>query len=723
MRWQSVARLVVAGIGIGCAVAVYVMLQPRPSAPEAAPQAMLDADATAVTKGTTLKRVDSTGRELFSMSSDRTRVLADGREISEGVRLTFSRGGVVYTVIAGEAESTGRAGPTGEEPSKLVFRKKVSMAGDDGFSVESEDATYLGDEQRVTFPGQVSFTRDRLTGQGVGADLYMERSVLWMYDQSQMTIAPGGAGVPVVITGQRIGLAHADGYLRAEIGTRLTRADQRLSADGMVVHFAPGTQLVQRIELEGRADVQRTGTGQRPDMRADRIYMDFAPETSQLSHANLQGAAVLTLREDAGTTRVTGSTIELYVGKDGQTLTKLEAAAPSEVQLPRDGETPARTISSSGLVAEGTDPKGLDRAVFSGGVEYRETRPAARGQAAATRTATSSSLVLGLGGALNQVTIADFRQNFSVKDGSMTATGDESRYDAKAETLQIRTSPGRARPRVVDEQIDVTAQEIDVDLRQDAFAARGRVESQRKPDAARARNAAATGLFESSKPIAGNADALTYAKSTGIATYSGAVTLLQKGESAQESSVIQADEVRLDEQKQDVAANGRVRSTFFIEQAPDEPGTQGPTRTMLTSDRMVYTEASRAAVYSGAATMESGGQRVLAGQITIELLSGRRALKQLVATAAAPGEVRATLPEGRQASGLRLTYDADTDRYVVTGTPALFVSRAPAKGPDVCEVGSGTTLSFLRTEGWSNVKNEGGAVGTARDRKCTEVLK
>jgi len=726
VRWQRVARLVVALIGIGCAVTVYVMLRPRPSTvvPEEPPPAMLDAASTAVTKGTTVKRVDTTtGQEIFSMSADRTRVLADGREISEGVRLKFARGGVVYTVAAGEAESTGRAGPTGEEPSTIMFRKHVSMAGDDGFSVETDEATYLGDEQRMTFPGPMSYTRDRLSGQGVGADLYMDRSVLWMYDESQLTIAPDGGGQPVVITAKRIGLAQADGYLRAEVDARLTREGQRLSADGMVVHFAPGTQLAQRIELAGAADVRRTGTGPRPDMRAENIDLDFTPETSRLAHARLQGKAVLTLREGTGTTRVNGTAIELFMGSDGQTLRKLEATAPVEVQLPRDGETPARTIQSAGLVAEGPEPKGLDRAVFSGGVDYREATPAARGQAARTRVATSDSLVLGLGGALNQVTVADFRQKFTVTDDTMTATSDEGRYDARAETLQLRATAGRARPRVVDQQMEVTAQQIDIDLRQDAFEARGRVESLRKPGAKQAKEASSNGLFESGKPINGNADVLKYAKATGIAQYSGTVTLLQSGGAGQESSVIQAAEVRVDDQKQDLSANGRVRSTFFLEQAPNEPGKQGPARTMLTSDRMAYTEATRTALYAGAAAMESGDQRLTAGQIVIELLAGRRALKRLEAVASAPGEVRITLPEKRQASGLRLTYDADTDRYVVTGTPALFVSRAPAKGPDVCEVGSGTELSFLRTEGWSNVKNDGGAVGTARDRKCAEVLK
>ena len=257
MRWQGAARAVVAVIGIGCAVAVYVLLRPRPEVIEPPKPALLDNSVTAATKGTKEKRVDATGRETFSMSADETLAMADGRTIFKGAHFTFVKGTVNYSVTSNEAEISGKSGPTGEAPSKVVFRKKVKMVGDDGFSVEAEDATYLGDEERVTFPADVVFNRDRMEGHGVGADLHMDRSVFWMYDQAQMTIKPDGAGVPVVVTAKRIGLAQNDGYLRAEVGARLTGQLQllgspewRQAANGALpIKFAPPTQGVSLIQL------------------------------------------------------------------------------------------------------------------------------------------------------------------------------------------------------------------------------------------------------------------------------------------------------------------------------------------------------------------------------------------------------------------------------------------------------------------------------------------
>ncbi len=757
MKWHKVARVVVALIGLGCAVAVYIVLRKKPveTSPTLPPTTMLDATVTATSAEGTQKVVDViTGLVSYENAYKRMRLLADGRTVFEEVSMTFDHNGAPYTVVAGVAETAGTSGPKGDQPKTVVFRRKVRMTGPNGFVVEGDEATYLNEEKRTTFPGPVRFRRERMAGEGVGGDLYMDRSVFWMYDQSRLTISAEGTGPSVVITATRIGLAEADRYLRAEEGTQLARDDQHFSADAMVVRFGENTQTVNRIELEGKSVVRQTGGGDRPDMRGDQIFMDFAPETGFLAHAQIGGSAVLTTRDGNSITRVTGSDIEFFVGADGHALTRLSTTAPTEVVLPRDGDTPARTIQSSTLLAQGPESKGLDRAVFSGGVQYRETLPAARGQAAAIRVAASNSLVLNLEGALNQVTVADFRQNFCFvgpmaptppaasvqcaatrmpavignREDSVAAAGDEGVYDAKGETLQLRPGASKSLSRVVNQEFDVTATEIDLDIRRDAFKARGQVESTIKPKVGTAANQPkSAGLFDGGKPISGRANALTYAEATGIAVYTGDVVLLQRGEGSKEASVIRADTVQLDEQKQDIEANGRVRSEFLIEQAPGQRDAKTQGRTVFTSNRMTYTDATRRLVYSGAASMdtvEAGEpQRITAERITLDMLAERRALKNLEAVAADKGEVRATLPEGRVTIGSRLTYDAEADRYVVTGAQALFVSRSATQGPGICEVGTGTELSFLRTEGWSNVKNKGGSVGTARERKCAEVLK
>lgn len=753
MRWQSVARAVVALIGIGCAVAVYVSLRPRPAVVEPPKPPLLDASVTAVSRGTKDKRVDETGKEIFSYSADETRLMADGRKSLKGnVQFKFTKNNVRYTVTANDAELSGKSGPTGDEPSQAVFRKKVKMVGDDGFSVEAEDATYLSVEQRVTFPGAVVFNRDRLQGRGVGGELYMDRSVFWLNDQSRMTIRPESGGVPVEVSGKRVGLAQADGYLRAEEGAQLARESQQLFADAMTVYFAEGTQSVRRIELLGKSRVRATGTNaaKRPDMQADNIDLDFAADRNLLTHARLDTAAMLTLRDDNGVTRVTSSVIDFNVGANGETLTRLEGTGPTEVILPRVGEVPAKTIHSNGLVAEGADPKGLNRAVFSGNVQYRETLPAAAGQPAAVRLASSQSLVLNLEGALNQVNLAQFRQKFCFVgpmaptaspadlqcaagmklpargrlDNTQVTSGDEAEYDAKTETLKLKPAgPTGPDSWVVSQEVHLKARQLDIYMKRDAIDARGLVNFTRTPAPAKTKESRTTGLFDSAKEIRARSNTLSYSKTTGIAKYGGNVAILQVG---QEGSHLKADDVTVDDQKHNIEAIGKVQSTFYIEGAPDEPGKKGATATELNSDRMMYIEATRTAVYTGNAFMGTGEaankQTLEAAVITLVMEAERRALKTLEATASDSGIVLAKLPDGRQATGLKLTYDANTDRYEVTGKPARFVKRSEAD-PATCDVLTGNRARFPRTGGEATVETEGATPSRGDKKPCAEVLK
>ena len=742
------ARAFVALVGIGCAVAVYVFMRPRPQvvAPTSQP-VLIDNTVTASSKGTKDKRVDASGRETISWRADETKVMADGRKVLKGrTEFKFSRNNVRYTVTADEAETSGKSGPTGEEPSQVVFKRKVKMAGDDGFSVTAEDATYYGDEQRVVFPGEVAFTRDRLQGHGIGAELFMDRSVLWLNDQARMTVNPEGSGTPVEIAGKRIGLAQNENYIRAEEATSIRRESQVLSADMTTVHFVEGTQTVQRIELVGKSNVRSTGKSQKPEMRGDNIDLDFNPANALLTHARLDTSALLTVRDDSGTTTVRSSVIDLYVGANGETLTKLSATGPTIVDLPRVADSPAKSITSNGLVAEGTDPKGLDRAVFQNGVQYRESLVAGRGQPPSFRLATSQSLNLSLDGALNQVRLAEFVQNFcfvgpvaataqpadlqcatsrklptrGVLENTQMASGDTGNYDARKETLELRnTGPTRPDTWVLSREIDLKARKTDIDMKGENIEASGQVQFSRTP-AAGAKGSQSDGLFDSGKVLTGRSNTLSYSKATGVAKYGGAVLLSQL------PNVLRAGDVTFDEQKKDIEATGQVTSTFLIAQKADEATTQGPTT--LNADTMEYRESARRAVYKGKAQMKSGEpgkqQTLDADQITLDLYPDRRELKWLEGIMTSPGVVIARLPQGRQSTGRRLTYDAQTDRYVVTGTPAEVVSRSTTKGPDVCEVGRGTKAEFPRTGGSPTIINEGGAIGTGTpDQPCSQVIK
>jgi lipopolysaccharide export system protein LptA len=730
MRWQTVLRLIIATGGIAVAAVVFMQLQDRPvDAPsEAAPLA----DPTAISESEkgVFEVFGADGTPSISIRYGKKRDFADGRREFDDVTTVFMRAGVSNRMSAAKAVATGRAGPTGEQPEQIVFTGDVKLSAVDGMSVEADgEATFFNTEQKTVIPGAMRFTRGRLSGSGVGADLYMDRSVLWIHNEAQLSVAPElEGGTPIQASAKTIGLADADHFMRLEGDAVITHQSKRLSANNAMVSFSAVGDVVQYIELRGQSAVRSTGDAAAGrNLTADDINLTFAPDTGLLTNAVLAHSAVLELQESGGMTQVKGSQIDLFVGPDGTTLTKLQAADPVEVSLPRQGEQPATLIRARTLLADGDAKAGLTRAVFTGGVNFRETRPGARGQAAAARVATAETLALGLKGDLGQVENARFQQNFRVEDGDLIATAAEGIYDGSAETLELRSPQGAVRPKAESPDITVIGNEIDINLKTDAFDARGtdkgRVESTLSPSTtadAKSKPDAGAGLFERGKAITGTSDRLEYRRGAGTIVYEGGVFLLQG------DSRLFADAVRIDDKSSDLTATGTVRSTLTLaEKAGATAPTTKPKPTRVSANALVYTDSARTAVYSGAAVLDtSSGEQIRGERITLTLEQADRALRSAEAVAAEGGEVRVALLEGRQTAGQRVVYDAATDKYRVHGTPAILILPDAERGPGECSIGSGTTLDFARTEGSSQkMTGEGGFLGTMKPVKCAAVMK
>lgn len=724
MRWQTIARVVMAAAGLGVAALVYVQLQDRPVSAPGTTAPLSDPGVIASAEDGRRLILGADGDPTVTIDFKDFRQRGDDTMEFDVVSAVFHKGGVPHTISAKSAVATGKSGPTGMQPSQVVFKGDVRLFAENGINVEVDDeATYFNDEQKTLIPGRMKFTRGRMSGSGVGAELFMEQSVLWVNSEARLSLAPEGSGqTPVEATATRIGLAEADHFMRLEGNAVMTQQSQRLSADNARVAFTQEGHGVQFIELRGNSAVRSTDkTVRRPNMKAGDINLAFADGTGLLSSATLAQEASMEVPGAGGSTVITGSLIELFMAPDGETLTTLNASAPVVVTLPAEGPQPARTIRSSGLVADGEPARGLTRATFGGGVDYREARPAVRGQAASTRTATSDSLVLGLNGDLGDVETALFQRSFRVVDGDLTATATDGRYDGTAETLELRSPAGATRPKVVSPDMDVIASEIDANLKTDAFDARGRgqqrVESTLKPSASAKKSQTSVGLFERGKVLTGTSERLQYDRTAGTAVYQGAVFLVQG------DSRLGADRVAMDDARGDVTATGRVRSTLVLAAAPGATPTTAAAPTRVSADKLLYTDAARTAVYSGTATMETSSGEKLAGErITLTLHPVDRKLTSMQAEAAPGKTVLVTLLEARYAIGQTVTYDAATEIYVVAGTPAKFIAPAQDR-PGECTVWSGTDLRFSRTSASASVASQGGALATMRPGKCAEVIK
>jgi lipopolysaccharide export system protein LptA len=331
-------------------------------------------------------------------------------------------------------------------------------------------------------------------------------------------------------------------------------------------------------------------------------------------------------------------------------------------------------------------------------------------------------LSLGLKGELGAVDRATFRRAFKVTDGDLVATAEEGVYDAAAETLELRSPTGAARPKVIDPGFEIEANEIDANLSSDAIKARSegrqKVESFLTPSTATSSDTAkGAGLFEAGKAVTGTSVSLEYSAAEGLAVYDGEVYLRQGGSS------LRAAHVEINDASGDLTAKGSVRSTLALaaDNTPDAP----PAKPVeIDAATMNYSDTKRTAEYGTDVVFRADtGEETRADQLVLTLEAAARRLSTAVATAAAGNEVRVSLLEGRQTRGTRVTYNAATDEYVVVGKPAVFVAPTPDQGPGECSVGSGTELRFARTSRTAVVLNEGGAVGVMSSAKCAAVIK
>lgn len=742
MRWQRPVRLLVAVVGIGCAVALAVYSRKRPP-PAETPPVLEDQTVSSQRNGVLNIRTNvNTGKEELKIEAELETGYADGRTRLNRAHFTTKRAnGTVFEIWAGVAESQGKA-VKGDEPGLIHLSGGVRTRSSDGLEVTTDNATYDNIQGLATIPGKLTFARGRLTGEGVGATYDRERDILWLLDEAHVARAPdekGGGAIDASAKG--IGLARPDRFMNLREHAKVVQPDQTIAADQLLIHFTDDDRGARLIEMHGNARVTPTGeatggnakpgtrTGA-PDMQADEMVLEFHDDGQTLRHATLAGKARLTQRTDQGTQTISAGEMDIVTAPDGRTLMNLQAKTGVEVLLPASGENPDRTIRAASLVASG-DESGLRAAIFDGGITFIErsgggrTGRGSRGAAPAAvdRTGTSATLALELKGQLGAIQSAEFRQHVNFRDGDMKATADRAVHNEAQGTLElIAAKDAKTGPSVEDSAVHVDAMWIQVDLTTHDVRARDKIKTRMTPGRAGAGDTRTPALFEAGQPVYGTGTALKYVSALKAATFAATPALLARVYQSDGANFIEAAQrIDLDQQSGNLQATGQVKSTFVLEDAgasarrgreaapkaaPPKaaagkagaavsgPTAEQTTPTVVAAQTMTYYDADRKVVYDGEpakpVTLKGPDGDVIARQIVLMLAKDQRALKTLEAT----GEMSATFEGGREAMGDRLTYDATTETHVITGKPMYFKNVQTDGGKKSCYLEKSTELHY-----------------------------
>ncbi len=755
--WLKRLRLAIGLFVVIFAIGVAVSLRSgRKRVAQAPPPVRQDPSASIENpQGGTYERTEH-GKTTFSLKFGNQLTYPDGRsKLGRGVEVTFlDKDGRTVKITSEEANLLN---PPDKGLTHAEFVGGVKMTTSDGVTVTGAEATYDKAQDMVRVPGAITFAKGRMSGSGNAGTYDFAHEILSVMDQAKVDVAPDEKGGGVIhVTSKAALMARQEHYVKFSINARLEGEGRLTEADEATIWLSADEKLIQRMELRGHSHITATAQGNTAaqSMAADNMDLAYAEDGRTLKSAKLMDNASVDLPGQAGAAgrRVAGRTIDITMGSDGNTVTGLNAAESVQVDLPADGDSPARRIRSALLAATGAEGAGLQNAVFTGNVDFHETRAATKGVAAIERTGRSQRLDVQTKPGFGDVERADFRGNVHFTDGADTsADSSMAIYAVAQDRLELSPSPTRdpgPGPHVANGRMTVDAVHIQMALGTQALTAdtkvKSVVQSQDRTPAPAPPKPAARGarggpppvtplpsspdaqpvhmpaMLKQNEPVNVTANRLDYDGNNSQATYKGNARLWQT------ETVVQADTIVLDDKSGNLHAITKVRTVMTLTQAsdPNDPSAKPPAAkekaakdqastdptkkpqtqpTTTVAEELVYEDASHKATYTTKAHMNGPDGDLTADKIELYLTESGGELER----AEADGSV-VSRQQNRRAYGDHLTYIAAKDEYTMVGKPVKVFDDTP---PD-CKVTHGTTLTFHKAVDTISATGNGVSAGT-----------
>jgi len=686
MRWQQKLRFGIAVFGIGFVIVLYFAMR-TPKGREQAPVTVARLDRSAAAESTSGEvRRFGVSIENFRVEYDHLATYPDGRQKLTGARVFVDkRAGRNFKVTAKEAD-------VGAGQDAVQMRGNVELSASDGLLAKTESAAYSQKEGIVRAPGPATFARARMSGSSVGMTYDEKRDMLWLLDRAVMKIGPEAADDTAVdITAGAMNFARADHYVRYERGFTLVTGPRVLSSDLATGYLDGEGEKLETLEMKGNAKVAGAGEGAGALrlMQSDAINLEFAEDGRTLRGAMLaspapQRASVDLSTAGAGDRRVSGQWIDIRFAEDGSTVSSLTVRDAVQLDLPAAGAEPARTITSSTLVAKGEPGKSLNAAQFNDKVEYRENRPGA-----AARVVRSRALDLATQPGFGAIDSAHFTGAVRFEEDTTEAAAGDVRYFVGRGVVEldgIDDTTGLI-PRVADGEVTIDGRHIEMVLDSRKITATQDVRSVMVPVGAGAGTAPGgkprrPGMLKEDQPVYAMSAVLHYDSASRLAVYESAAPA--QARLWQGDTTIMGHTITVDDTAGNLTAKGKVASSLMLEQHNEKTGAVERVPSLGSANDLVYEDAQRRATYSGSAHVAGSQQGDLrADRIELYLKEGGSELERVEAFTSV--QMR---DEIRVATGDRMTYTEADGRYVMDGSPVKIVAD--------CRETTGKTLKFKK---------------------------
>ncbi|HEY7290587.1 MAG TPA: LptA/OstA family protein [Vicinamibacterales bacterium] len=682
-------------IAVFCVVfAVFVGLQFKRRGP-AGPSEIAHTDPNAVveTTGGTTQRFSSS-REDVSIKYDKLLTYANGSSKLLGVTITTAdRRGDQQSDAARGFTVTGREGTVGQNESTIALDGDVQLQSSDGMSARTEHATYTSSDGSIHAPGPVEFAKGRLSGRGVGLAYDKNRDLLTILEKAVIRVAETGGGAGeggdakaggVDVNAGSATMARRDHIMQFDRGVRIVRSGQIIESDTGTAHLSADEQRIEGLELHNHARITGTagGPGTLRALTGSDMTLTYSVDAQTLQRALIVGEAHVQLagEADAPGQQIAAQTLDIMMAPDGTTPVGLTGRDAVQLTMPGDANTPGRTIQATQIDAKGDAEHGINKATFTGAVQFRE-----RG-GEVNRAARSTQLDVAMQPGMGAIDEARFSHNVRFEDGKLAASSAAARYDTVKGILELTGSePANATPRAVNDRMAVDATRIDIVLDGPKVKATGAVKSTLQPakdGGGGSGDAKLPSMLKQDQPVTVLADNMAYDGTASTATYTGSARLFQV------DTTIKGDTIVIDETRGDLSAAGKAMSSTIREQQGKDGKTERSQSTGTSND-LKYEDATRKLTYTGAAHLVGPEGDMSANKIELFLNENGDDVDR--AEGYATKDEKLTLREqNRTTTGARLTYTAAKETYVVTGAPASII--------DECSRETiGKTLTFLKS--------------------------
>jgi LPS export ABC transporter protein LptC len=709
VAWQKRARLVVLVVAVGVVAVVYFTTRRREAPPPAAPVERGDPAATVESQGAFLIQMKGE-KETVRVEAPTQFSYPDGSIRLIKAKVTSTRQDETFVATADEMR-------VGEDQNNIEMKGNVVITSSAGLDAKGATASYSRTEGVIHAPGPVTFKRGRMSGSGVDFSYDETRDIMGLSDQTKVVLAPEKKGGETTnITAGASVLARTDNFMSFERSVHIVRGTQVIDADSAIGEFTESQEHLTSLELTGSARIETPNPrpGDLKLMSGDVINLTYYEDSDVLQSAIVTGGSALRIAAEKNSAEsvLHADNIEIGMAPDGSTLTSLNARDHVVFDLSTVKGQPAKKVISNALVASGEAGKGLTVASFTEGVEYSETG----GTPPVKRTVTSRTLDTSLKGGLGQIQEATFIGSARFRDAvkGMQAAGAQMRYNMQTGQVALTGATGEPVPRVVNEQIQIDATNIDMDVegsKVQAYSESRPVQSVMFPAKPGATGAARTpGLMKQDQPVQGVSAKLNYTGGeSGSIELIGAVRLVQ-GEKSE--TQIKAEKVVIDGKTGNLVAHGSVISQMVVQDINPTTKARETTRSTGYGDQMQYVDAERKVTYTTKAHLVGPQGDLTAQTIVLTLGQNGQDIERLEAT----GEARMQEID-RITHGEHLIYDAAKEEYTVVGKTKLV--RTFKRTEEGCRRSEGSLMRYVR--GSDSLFLEGGTQSrsqTAADTAC-----